>query len=307
MTMGLTTGFIGAGNVGFTLGKYFAAHGIPVAGYYSRSAESTRKAAVFSNSTAYTDLPSLIETSDILFLTVPDDQISPVFREVSRYDIRSKFVCHTSGALTTQDAFPGMKTTGAFCFSVHPLFAVSDRYHAYEELSDVFFVLETDPRIPGSVAALRRLTRLLESAGLHTQTIRSDRKAAYHLAASVASNLVVALMDVSIELLEDCGFPEDAAREALTPLAMGNLRHILRDGTIAALTGPIDRGDAGTVKKHLAALTDPTLQEFYRLLSRRLLTLAKEKHPERDYEPVQRLLDDRDNESFAVSITAMKE
>ena len=78
----MKTGFIGAGKVGFTLGKFFCSKGstdctessnsIKVTGYYSRNTQSAEEAAKFTGTKAFTDMGALIEASDVLFLTVPD-------------------------------------------------------------------------------------------------------------------------------------------------------------------------------------------------------------------------------------------
>lgn len=276
-------GFIGAGKVGFTLGKYFAGHGAEVVGYYSKSYASAEKAAQFTGTAAYRERSELIRLCDMLFLTVPDGLISDVFCEI-RDLIQGKIICHSSGALTAAAAFPDIERTGAFGYSVHPLFAVSDAYHAYEELADVFFALE------GSAARLDEVQEFLTGTGLSVQVIPTEGKTRYHCAASIVSNLVVALAYQGISMLTDCGFTEDGARKALSALMRGNMCHILDDGPVKALTGPVERGDAGTVKKHLDCLKDGTERELYRLVSTKLVEVAEKKHPERDYASVKQIL-----------------
>ena len=68
----MKTGFIGAGKVGFTLGKFFAANNIQVTGYYSRRRESAKEAAAFTGTTVYDSIGELVQDSDAVFLTVPD-------------------------------------------------------------------------------------------------------------------------------------------------------------------------------------------------------------------------------------------
>ena len=131
-------GFIGAGRVGFTLGKYFCEHGVEVAGYYSRNIQSAKEAAEFTHSRVY-DVPAkLLEACDILFLTVPDGIIPQIYRELCQESIRGKILCHASGAAAAGETFPDIEARGACGYSVHPLFAVSDKYHSYRELTDVF-------------------------------------------------------------------------------------------------------------------------------------------------------------------------
>lgn len=283
----LTVGFIGAGKVGCTLGKYLSLHGVRVAGYHSRNTGSAEQAARFTGTAAYPEMGALVSRCDVLFLTVPDGSIPSVFEAVRRHPIRGKFICHCSGALSSQDAFPGIEDAGAFGYSVHPLFAVSDKYHAYEELADVFFALEGHP------AHLDEMRELLAAAGLHAQVMDPAGKALYHCAAATASNLVTALIAHSAELLTRCGFSAETALSALLPLAVGNMRHIAEDGLVRSLTGPVERGDAGTIQKHLSSLDAPEDRELYTLLSRKLVPIAEEKHPERSYQSVKEVLNIR--------------
>ena len=90
----MNIGFIGAGKVGFSLGKYFSAHNLSVAGYYSRSADSARQAAIFTGSKFYETPDKLLEESDAVFLTVPDGCIAETFSALPKEKIRSKILCH---------------------------------------------------------------------------------------------------------------------------------------------------------------------------------------------------------------------
>jgi predicted short-subunit dehydrogenase-like oxidoreductase (DUF2520 family) len=100
--------------------------------------------------------------------------------------------------------------------------------------------------------------------------------AKYHAAAAIASNYVVAVLDAAVGLLRQVGIDEAAALAALVPLAAGAVTNVAAKGLADGLTGPIRRGDAGTVARHLEALTaDPALHELYRVLGRRALGLAR--------------------------------
>ena len=143
-------GLIGAGKVGFTLGKFFAQGGVPVTGYWSRRRESAREAALFTGTKQYDSLKALVQDSDALFLTVPDGVISSVFQQLRKLDISGKQICHCSGVMTAGEAFPGIGSTGACGYSIHPLFPVSSKYEAYRELAGAFFAwkaaVPTSPR-----------------------------------------------------------------------------------------------------------------------------------------------------------------
>ena len=277
--------FIGAGKVGFSLGKFFAEGGIPVTGFYSRHRESAQEAALFCGAKSYDTLEMIIQESDALILTVPDGMITSVYQELRQFDISEKQICHCSGAMTAREAFPGLMETGAYGYSIHPLFPISNKFTAYRELSGAFFCLE------GEGPQLDFWRELLESLGAKTQMISGDDKIRYHAACAISSNLMCALVQESLELLEQCGFSRELALLALAPLMRSNLEHIISDGPAGALTGPLERGDVVTVEKHMECFSTEQEREMYRLLSKKLLAIAGQKHPERKYGPMEALLE----------------
>ncbi len=280
----MKTGFIGAGKVGVSLGKYFQTHGIEVVGYYSATPAHAQEAADFVQTKRYDSPEELAQDCDALFLTVPDARITEVWKNLPSYAVKGKLICHCSGALPSDTAFPGIEEAGAFGYSVHPLFAVSDKYHSYRELSDVFFCVE------GDSTRLDEVKALLEQCGNPYQVIDSAAKVRYHAAAAVASNHVVALVAESLGLLETCGFTREGALHALRPILLGNMSHLAESGPVKSLTGPVERCDTGTVSKHLDAMPSEEDRELYTLLSRKLVEVAQKKHPERDYQPMKALL-----------------
>lgn len=280
----MNIGFIGAGKVGWTLGKYFSQDAETVIkGYYSRS--TAQAAARFTGSRCYETMDELVEACDIIFITVPDGSIQDTWKRVKEYDIRGKTVCHCSGAMSSQDAFSGIEEAGAFGYSVHPLFAVSDKYHAYRELPGVFFTLEGMES-----AGAREIRRILAALGNPYRTIEGKDKITYHCAAAMASNLVCGLIDQSIALMKRCGFTEAEATSALAPILTGNMSHIASEGPAASLTGPIERNDIETVRRHLDCLVDDSEWMLYSLLSSRLIQMAQTRHPQRDYTAMSELI-----------------
>ena len=275
-------GFIGAGRVGFSLGKLFSVNGICVTGYYSRHTQSAKEAAEFTETRYYTNVNTLVSDSDAIFITVPDGQISEVYNELRKTDINGKQLCHCSGAMTSLEAFCDIDNTGASGYSIHPLFPVSDKYHSYREMSDVFFCIE------GAREGIHRWKCMLENIGIKVKIIDSDVKAKYHTACAISSNLVCALLYESIRMLSECGFDEEEALTAIRPLAVSNIEHILNDGPVNALTGPLERGDTDTIKKHIECMGKD--REIYKVVSEKLLEMAKIKNPYRDYAGISSLL-----------------
>lgn len=280
----MAIGFIGAGKVGFSMGKFFMQGGVPVTGYYSRRQESAQEAASFTNTKAYAELEELVQDSDALFLTVPDGEITKVFLALSGLDIKGKQICHCSGAMTAGEAFPGIGSTGAYGYSIHPLFPISSKYETYRELTDAFFCME------GEGPHLSRWEALFRSLGTEAQTVPAEGKARYHAACAAASNLVCALAEFSLEIMEGCGFRREEALQALTPLMRSNLEHILQKGPEEALTGPVERCDVFTVQKHMHCLPEGAGKELYRAASLKLLGMARRRHPERDWPAMEAVL-----------------
>ena len=284
----LKTGFIGAGKVGCSLGKYLSIHGTEVTGYFDRDTCAAKEAAGFTDSVAFASIEALTQESDVLFITVPDALITSVYDEIRPCDIKGKYICHCSGSISSEEAFPGIGEAGAYGYSVHPLFAVSDRFETYRELADAFFTIE------GDSTHVDDMRSMLEGAGLRVRVIDPADKAKYHLAAVMVSNLVMALLQSGIDKLTECGFTEGDAREALGPLAEKNIGHAIEEGPAKALTGPVERGDVQTIRKHLDTIKDPEERRLYLLLSGRLLHLARRKNPDRDYGELEALLEEND-------------
>lgn len=269
-------GFIGAGKVGFSLGKYLSLHGSDIVGYHSQNPASAQEAAAFAGGAAFDSPAALVAASDIAFITVPDGKIASVWQELASaagagtLDLAGKTVCHCSGALSST-VFDGIEELGGWGFSIHPLYAVSSKHETYRELDRALFTVE------GSAARLDDMVAFARSWGNEVQAIRAEDKVRYHAAAVMASNLVVGLMHAASGELVRCGFEPDAAERALRPLFIGNAQHIVDDGTAQALTGPAERGDTATIQKHLACL-DGNHREVYRLLTDELFEVAAIKH-----------------------------
>jgi predicted short-subunit dehydrogenase-like oxidoreductase (DUF2520 family) len=270
----MNIGLIGAGKVGTSLGKLFSEAGIHVTGYYSRSFASAKQAAEFTSSVPYQTMEELVQTSDTLFVTTPDGVLSAIIEEIAELPVKEKRICHCSGALAS-DVFAPARERGAKVCSVHPLVAVSDRFESWKTLRGAFFTLE------GDTETAQAMEQLLHQCGAQTAVISAADKPRYHLAACVVSNLAVGLSEWGMQLLEQCGFTRDQAKTALSPLILGNAESICKKGTEQALTGPAERGDLGTIQRHMECL-DRREQALYAGLTEKLCEIAHKKHPDRD-------------------------
>lgn len=278
-------GFIGAGKVGFSIGKFFASGGLLVSGYYSRSNASAQEAAAFTQSSHFESIEDLIAASDAIFVTVPDNAIADVYGQMRIFDLSGKQICHCSGSLSADEVFTDLEGAGATGYSLHPLFPVSSKYESYKELPQAFFCIE------GSAEHLDDWRSLLEKLGVRVQVISATDKKRYHAACVVASNLVCGLVQQSVDMLVSCGFSSEEALEALTPLMRANLDHIIECGPIDALTGPVERNDTMTVTAHVKCLKDPIDRSVYKSVSLKLLDMAVRRHPNNDYAPMREALE----------------
>lgn len=274
--------FIGAGKVGCSLGKYFLNKGVKIKGYYSRTARSAYEASECTNSLAYDNLRDLIDNSDTIFITVPDDSISDIWQKISSLNLKNKIICHTSGSVSSE-IFSNINNSGAFGYSIHPMFPFSDKFNSYKYLENAYFSIE------GSAKYLNYLCSFFENLGNRVIKIDSTKKSTYHLANVVVSNLVLSLLDLGCGYLEECNIDKEDAIKALFPLIQGNIDNIRKKGFVNSVTGPSERCDLGTIKSHVKVIKSEDL-ELYRLLSKNLLELSKVKNPGRDYKELEEYL-----------------
>lgn len=278
-------GFIGAGRVGFTLGRYFVENGLNVSGYYSRTYEHAVSASQFTDSKSYKTIDELIAASSIIFITVNDSQIQTVWELCKKSDLTNKILCHCSGAMTAS-VFSGIEQTKAYGYSVHLLFSFNDKYNSYKEISKAFFTVEGDEN------HIDYVTDIIKKTGNEYVVIDGTNKDKYHGAAVFVSNLVIGLFHSGKKLLMDCGFCDEQAQKALIPLFINNAANLSCVGESSALTGPVDRNDLDTVKKNINCLDDD-YKDIYVKLSRQLVEIAKNKYKDADYSQMEKLLSDK--------------
>ena len=279
-------GFVGAGRAGCSLGKYFTTKAVQadvtVTGYNSIVEEEARWAAQFTGSSVFERIEGVIAASDAIILSTPDGAIKKVWDTVDKKNLTGKMICHLSGSLSS-DVFSGIDTYGGYAISIHPMFAFSNKDSVYQQLDSVSFTLEGHPY------AVNAWQQLLDALGNRSVVIDQAKKPKYHAAASILSNQVIAVLATGYELLEECGFSEKEARTFSAALVRDNVEHVIADGCVSALTGPIERGDVGTVQKHLQELND-TQKEMYRVCGSKLLELAECKNSQTDYAVLESVL-----------------
>lgn len=275
-------GFIGAGKVGFSLGKYLKTNNITVTGYYSRNEDSAKKASIFTGTKQFENLNEIINESDTIFITTPDGEIKNVWNEIKELSIKNKVICHCSGSLSSE-IFSNINQYGAYGYSIHPMFAISDKHNSYKSLNKAFITIEGDSKY------IEVFSKLISSLGNDVLIIDKNNKSLYHAACVTVSNLVLGLINTGVKELMKCGFKEDRAIKALNPLISFNIENIKEKGIVSSLTGPIERGDIKTIKNHCNVLNNED-EIVYKLLSKNILELAKVKNEYRDYKRIEEYL-----------------
>lgn len=286
----LPIALVGAGAVGRALALACRNAGLPVEAVLSRSAESAGRVAEEAEIPIYggsLDLPADIR---LALICTPDGAIAGVAEALAQreHPWTETWVGHTSGALSAE-ALEAVRARGARVFGFHPLQTLT-RTSDPSVLRGAVAGVEDDESEVGRALALR--------LGMRPLPLKADQKARYHLAASLASNGLVALMGVVADVLETLGLGREEASGVMRPLLQGTLANLDRGTPESALTGPVARGDAETVRRHLDALSGDLAdrQAVYRALQREALRIALRFGSLSDgqIEEMQDVLDDRD-------------
>lgn len=273
---------VGAGRVGSALARALARAGWPVVAVACRTAASARRAARFTGAPAM-EAGDAAALGRLVLVAVPDDQVAVAAREIAPRVQRGAVVAHTSGVLSS-DALAPVRRRGARAASLHPLMTMPSPSAGAAALPGTHFFHEGDR---GTGPVLRAMAKAL--GGIPVSVSRRG-KALYHAGAVLACNDLVALLDAAFGLFGLAGVPAPRARAALAPLVRRTVENVLALGPARALTGPVARGDAGTVARHLAALRGRP-REIYLSLGRATLDLAR--IPRSRRAALARLLEDR--------------
>ena len=268
---------IGSGRLGTALAVALAGRGYSIRSLVARRSQKARQAATLLDAEVQVLAAKqlhLLRAADIFLITVPDDQIAGVAGALSSLSFTATAL-HTSGALSAEVLAP-LRERGWHIGSVHPLMAVSDAREGDGALRGGYWSVE------GDKTTLRLAKTIVSDLSGKSFSIRSEDKPLYHAAAVMAAGNVVALFDVALEMLVQCGLTRKTARSVLLPLIASTIHNLETKDPAQALTGTFARGDVETVKRHLAALKNKDLADalkLYRLLGERSLKLTK-KHPQ---------------------------
>lgn len=265
-------GIIGAGKVGISIG-----HVLQRKGFHVTTVSDVTGKNAFDRARPYlgadvlytTDNVSAAEASDIIAITTQDGFIKDVAAEIAEKgkSLEGKLFFHTSGAHPSSILKP-LDERGAVLGSLHPLQTFPDIDSAIHVLPSTYIFVE------GTVHALPRLEILGKSIGLTTVPIEGDDKVYYHLSAVFVCNLLCALLYAGEGIMKRINI----GLEPFFPIIRATLENIESRGPLMSLTGPIIRGDTGTVEDHIRAMDDMEIHKrIYKALSLSALDMAKKR------------------------------
>jgi predicted short-subunit dehydrogenase-like oxidoreductase (DUF2520 family) len=267
-----TTFIVGAGPVATAIAGALRLAGVPVLGLWARRAAPARAAGSAAGVAAFSSAPpDVLLESEVVILAVRDPMIGEVAQMLVGTGLvnRKHVLLHCAGAASAKELLGVVVDKVAGIGTLHPLSAIADGRAAMRTLKGTVFGIEGDD--VGRTTAGKLVTAL----GGITLALDSSQMAAYHAAAALASNYIVAALDAAAAVLASAGVAPDRAAQALVPLAEGALRNVSVHGTTAGLTGPVRRGDVATIQRHLDALrARPELAEIYRALARHAVEIA---------------------------------
>ncbi|WP_256793379.1 Rossmann-like and DUF2520 domain-containing protein [Terrabacter sp. Ter38] len=255
-------GVVGAGRVGAVLGAALARAGHVVSGVSAVSEESLERAATLLPGVPVKPIPEVVSGAHLVVLAVPDDALADLVAGLSATATFTpgQLVMHTSGAHGIS-VFEAAADSDIVPLAIHPAMTFTGTEIDLDRLHDCCFGVTTlDLARPLGEALV------IEMGGDPVWVAEEDR-VTYHASLAHGSNHLVTLVAQSMQLLGEAGV-DDPAR-VLEPLLTAALSNTLRRGD-AALTGPVARGDAGTVAGHVAMLRTvaPDIRPTYLALAR---------------------------------------
>ncbi|KUO73838.1 MAG: glycerol-3-phosphate dehydrogenase [Desulfosporosinus sp. BRH_c37] len=291
-------GIIGAGIVGTALAVRLEEAGHECMGVHTRSRHSYERFRSYLKIDHLT-LKELVPAVDILFITTQDGVIRSIAEKLSKNALlkSGQVWIHCSGSLPSE-VLRVKESLPVSCLSLHPLQAFASVEEALTILSGTHFGIEGDNEELGE--------GIVKDLGGIPHHILAEKKTLYHVGAVVASNYLVVLTSLAVELFAEAGIQGEEALASLLPLMKGTLYNLEQVGLPQALTGPIARGDVQVVQGHLEHLP-PKLVDIYQSLGLKALELGENKKarqgltfPSEEYKLLKNLLEggDRGEKNF---------
>ena len=256
-----TIAILGIGKVGMAIGHLLRSAGYKITAIASRSSSSLKQGMAYTGGKPYMNFSEAASHAECIFVTTSDDAIASVCEKIaSEGSIKpGKKVIHMSG-VGGLNLLEAARRSGAHIASIHPLQSFADVEGAIKNIPGSTFGVTSDDEIK------QWSVQLVTDLGGIPFFISDTDKPLYHAAACIASNYLTTLIHMVEVIYQSLGLNHEDAIHAFWPLVKGTMRNIEEKGTVQALTGPIARGDMGTLKKHIEALHHK-LPDFLRAYS----------------------------------------
>ncbi len=268
----LAVGVISAGRVGSVLGAALARTGHVVVGTSAVSQASRNRAEELLPGVAVFDPTEVAQRADLVLLAVPDDELAGLVRGlVATGSLRAgQIVVHTSGAQGVAVLEPAAEL-GALTLALHPVMTFTGRA---EDLQRMRAACVGVTAADGDEVAWSVGEALVVEMDAEPVRVPEVVRPLYHAALAHGANHLITLVRDAADLLTNAGVAN--AERLLGPLLSAALDNSLRHGD-RALTGPVARGDTGTLRKHLTVLAEqaPDVLPGYRVLARRTAERAE--------------------------------
>ncbi|WP_425458479.1 Rossmann-like and DUF2520 domain-containing protein [Amycolatopsis rhizosphaerae] len=262
----LAVGVVSAGRVGSVLGAALARAGHTVVAASGISADSHRRAECLLPGVPLLPPDETVAAADLVLLAVPDDVLAGLVSGLAATGAwrAGQIVIHTSGAHGVSVLRPAAEA-GALPLALHPVMTFTGREEDLQRMAACTVGVTAEP---GNEAAWNVGEALTVEMGAEPVRVPEPARPLYHAALAHGANHLVTLVADCVDLLAGAGIAHP--ERMLGPLLSAALDNVLRHGD-RALTGPVARGDTGTVRKHLDVLTDqtPDATDCYTVLARR--------------------------------------
>ena len=252
---------IGAGRVGTTVSYTLAEKELPnikLKAISSRSMESLNRAKKILGSKAagviFTrENSKAAALANCILICTPDDVInsvcSDIFKDKSK-DFKNYYAIHFSGSKSLE-VLNSAGAAGAEIASIHPLKSFASIEEAIKSLPGTIFGITYS-----STESKKMAEFLVKSLGGEIIEVENNKKPLYHAAACVASNYLVTLINYAVLIHKKMGIKPEDSLKGLMGLVEGTVSNIKKMGTEKSLTGPIARGDVGTIKEHVKSFNE---------------------------------------------------
>lgn len=280
----LNIAIIGAGRLGTAIGYFIAEKKLNNIKIVSVSAptkktinrakkifEKHKRNILFTNSNTIA-----AEKANTIFICTPDDIIKKACESI--YNIKKntnqkKTIIHFSGSKSLE-VLRAAEKKGDCVASMHPLKSFASALEATKTLKGTEYGITYKDKKGENTIKL--LVRVLEGNSIF---VKDDTKPIYHAAACIASNYLVSLIDYAVSINEKIGISPGESIKGLTSLIEGTIDNISKMGTKKSLTGPIARGDIGTIRDHLnmfEKVLDEEDIEIYKVMGKKTAHMARE-------------------------------